>query len=73
MTGENPEVLREELDPVLLYPTWISHNIAWAQNRVSARLKHSVWDAKTNLLVLFRELIVVCSEIHIKRTSTLCG
>jgi hypothetical protein len=73
MTGENPEVMREELEPVPLYPTCISHNIAWAQNRVSAQLKHSVSVAKTNQLMSFRELIAVCSEIHIKRASTLCG
>jgi hypothetical protein len=73
MTGKNPEVLREELDPVPLYPIWISHNIVWAQFFVSAQLKYSVSVAKTNQLMLFRELIAVCSEIHIKRTSTLCG
>ena len=67
MTGENPEVMREEPDPVPLHPTWISHNIAWVP-----QLKHSVSVAKTNQLMLFRELIAVCSEICIKGTSTLC-
>ena len=56
-----------------IYPPWISNNIGWAQNPASAKLKHAVSAAKINQLMLFRELIAVCSEIHIKRTSTLCG
>jgi len=73
MTAQIPEVLREERDPVPICPPWISNNISWAQNPVSAQLKHSVSVAKINQLMLFWELIAVCSEIHIKRTSTLCG
>jgi len=38
MTEETPDVLREELDLMPLYPTWISHILTWAQNRVSAQL-----------------------------------
>jgi len=28
---------------------------------------------KTSQLTLYREIIAVCSEIHIKHTNTLCG
>jgi len=28
---------------------------------------------KTSQLVLYREIIVVCSEIHTKHINTLCG
>jgi len=73
MTGEIPEVPREEHDPVPIYPPWISNNIGWDQNPASAQIKHSVAVAKINQLMLFMELIGVCSEIHIKRTSTLCA
>ena len=35
--------------------------------------KHSVSVTKTSQLVLFREIVAVCSEIHTKHVSTLCG
>ena len=30
-------------------------------------------DYKTSQLLLYREIIAVCSEIHIKHINTLCG
>ena len=38
-----------------------------------SRSKHSVSVIKTSQLMLYREIIVVCSEIHTKHRNTLCG
>jgi hypothetical protein len=37
------------------------------------RSKHPVSVIKTSQLMLYREIIAVCSEIHAKHISTLCG
>ena len=37
------------------------------------RSKHSVWFIKTSQLMLYREIIAVCSQIHTKHINTLCG
>ena len=37
------------------------------------RSKHSVSVIKTSQLMLYREIIAVCSQIHTKRINTLCG
>jgi hypothetical protein len=37
------------------------------------RSKHSVSVIKTSQLMLCREIIAVCSEIHTKHINTLCG
>ena len=37
------------------------------------RSKHSVSVIKTSQLMLYREIIAVCSQIHTKHTNTLCG
>jgi len=37
------------------------------------RSKHTVSVIKTNHLMLYREIIAVCSQIHTKHTNTLCG
>ena len=37
------------------------------------RSKHSVSVIKTSQLVLYREIIAVCSHIHTKHINTLCG
>jgi len=34
---------------------------------------HSVSVTKTSQLMLYREIIAVCSEIHTKHINTLCG
>jgi hypothetical protein len=34
---------------------------------------HSVSVIKTNQLMLYREIIVVCSQIYTKHINTLCG
>ena len=35
--------------------------------------EHSVSIRKTSQLMLYREIIFVCSEIHTKHINTLCG
>ena len=37
------------------------------------RGKLSVWVIKTSQLMLYREIMAVCSEIHTKHINTLCG
>ena len=37
------------------------------------RSKHSVSVIQTSQLMLYREIIAVCSEIHTKHINTLCG
>jgi len=37
------------------------------------RSKHSVLILKPSQLMLYREIIAVCSEIHTKHINTVCG
>ena len=37
------------------------------------RSKHSVSVTQTSQLMLYREIMAVCSEIHTKHINTLCG
>ena len=37
------------------------------------RSKHCVWVIKTSQLMLYREIMAVCSEIHTKHINTVCG
>ena len=37
------------------------------------RSKHSVSVVKTSQLMLYKEIIAVCSQIHTKHINTLCG
>jgi len=37
------------------------------------RSKHSVWVIKTSQLMLYREIIAVCSQIHTRHINTMCG
>ena len=37
------------------------------------RSKHSVSLIQTSQLILYREIIAVCSQIHTKHVNTLCG
>ena len=41
--------------------------------RVGPRSKHSVSVIQTSQLILYREIIAVCSQIHTKHINTLCG
>ena len=37
------------------------------------RSKHCVWVIKTSQLMLYREIMAVCSQIHTKHINTVCG
>ena len=37
------------------------------------RSKHSVSVVKSSQLMMYREIIAVCSQIHTKHINTLCG
>ena len=39
----------------------------------SVRIKQFVSVIKTSQLMLYREIMAVCSEIHTKHINTLCG
>jgi hypothetical protein len=39
----------------------------------TAQQTHSVSVIQTSQLILYREIIAVCSEIHTKHINTLCG
>ena len=52
----------------------------WAERRIiykypvrTAQLTHSVSVIQTSQLMLYREIIAVCSQIHTKHINTLCG
>jgi hypothetical protein len=49
----------------------INQNVIYIQS--VPRSKHSVSVIKTTQLMLYREIIAVCSQIHTKHINTLCG
>jgi len=48
-------------------------NLIYLKIQPVPRSKHSVSVLKASQLMLFREIIVVCSQIHTKHINTLCG
>jgi hypothetical protein len=69
LTGET-EVLGKHPVPVPLCPPQISRGLACDRKR---QLVHTVSVIKTSQLMLYREILAVCSEIHTKHTNTLRG
>jgi len=58
----------------------IAHGETWdrsgerpATDRLSQRQTHSVSVIQTGQLMLYREIMAVCSEIHTKQINTVCG
>jgi hypothetical protein len=47
--------------------------IIYVNIKTVPRSKHSVSVIKTSQLMLYREIIAVCSEIHTKHINTVCG
>ena len=41
--------------------------------QVVPRSKHTISVIKTSQLMLYREIMAVCSEIHTKHINTVCG
>ena len=54
----------------LLYCTF---TLLCASFGFSYSIEHSVCLIKTSQLILYMEIIAVCSEIHTKHINTLCG
>jgi hypothetical protein len=48
-------------------------NVNYIKTQSVPRSKHSVSVIKTCQLMLYREIIAVCSEIHTKHINTVCG
>src|SRR5215470_5839521 len=50
-------------------------NVNWRYIKIQSvpHSKHTVSLIKTNQLMLYREIIAVCSQIHTKHINTLCG
>jgi len=64
LTGENPKYWNKTPD---------HHQYLNYKSKSVPRSKHSVPVIKTSQLMLYREIITVCSEIHTKHVNTLCG
>jgi len=66
LSGERPATnrLRQFKSANRLRNTW---------NQCLPRSKHTVSVIKTSQLMLYREIIAVCSQIHTKHINTLCG
>jgi hypothetical protein len=60
----------ESADTELLQP-----DVAWISLKIQSvpRSEHTVSVIQTSQLMLYREIIAVCSEIHTKHINTLCG
>ena len=50
-----------------------THTHTHTKTQSVPRSKHAVSVIKTSQLMLYREIIAVCSEIHTKHINTLCG
>jgi hypothetical protein len=48
-------------------------NCTYLNTQSVPRSKHSVLVIQTSQLMLYREIMAVCSQIHTKHINTLCG
>jgi len=78
--GRRREMLGGQPVTVPLYLPNISHGETWdrsgerpSTNCLSHSQTLSVSVIKTSQLMLYKEIIAVCSQIHTKHTNTLCG
>ena len=55
------------------YTVWAERRIIYKDPVRTAQQTHTVSVIQTNQLMLYREIIAVCSQIHTKHTNTLCG
>jgi hypothetical protein len=60
-------------DFIFLIHTHIKMNLFYLKTQFVPRSKHTVSVIKTSPLMLYREIIAVCSEIHTEHINTLCG
>ena len=59
--------------PVLLVKVCWDHEFLCIKIQSVPRSKHCVSVIQTSQLMLYREIIAVCSQIHTKHINTLCG
>jgi hypothetical protein len=57
-------------DACLLF---VRHQILVKHSLPNSQKTHCVCDVNTFQLMLYREIVAVCSEIHTKHINTLCG
>ena len=57
----------------IVYPLSTKLYLSDLKTQYVPRLKHSASVLKTGKLMLYREIIAVCSQIHTKHINTLCG
>ena len=55
------------------YTVWTERRIIYKDPVRTAQYTHSVSVIQTRQLMLYREIIAVCSQINIKHINTLCG
>ena len=73
--GQSTEKLlvREESSHMQADFTLIRIYVVHKHSVHTAQETHTVSVIKTNQLMLYREIIAVCSQIHTKHINTLCG
>jgi hypothetical protein len=59
--------------PLISVLTLSGRNCIYLKTQSVPRSKHSAFVAKTNTLMLYREIIAVCSEIHTNHINMQCG
>ena len=55
------------------YTVWAERRIVYIDPVRTAQKTHPVSVIQTSQLMLYREIIAVCSQIHTKHINTLCG
>ena len=66
-------VLHKCLNTYIINPVSTKMYLSDLKNQFVRRRKHSGSVIKTDNLLLYREIIAVCSKIHTKHVNSLCG
>jgi len=70
LCGQNVEFVNVKL---VVHIVTTGMNYIYKKTQSVPRSKHTVSVIKTSQLMLYREIIAVCSQIHTKHINTLCG
>ena len=73
LCGQNVELLNVKLVVHIVTTGLQRVNIRYTQIQSVPRSKHCISVIKTSQLMLYREIVAVCSQIHTKHINTLCG
>jgi len=73
LCGQDVELLNVKLVVHIVTAGHWRVNIHYTQIQPVPRSKHYISFVKTSQLMLCREIIAVCSQIHTKHLNTLCG